>query len=154
MSSKGSHDSTVQIGSPPEDVRLTNWPLRYEPISAWSTIAATLLVAAIVGNLSQSVLMGFISLAVLNVALWRLWVPVSFELGRKGVVQTVLGRARRISWSMIAGYDIRRHGVLLLADADSSPLAAARGLFIRWGTQRDALLKIVEYYLGQRNAGF
>ena len=94
--------------------------------------------------------MGLLVFAALGLAAWRLWIPVRFEFSSNGVIQTVMGRRRRIPWAEFDRYEIRRRGVLLLADADPSPLGALRGLFVRWQNQRDELLEILDFFVNAR----
>jgi hypothetical protein len=96
--------------------------------------------------------MGLITVLALMAASWRLWIPVRFEFGSKGILQTALGRPRRIAWGEFARYEVRRQGVLLLADPQTSPLAALRGLFIRFNQQREPLLETIEFFLNSRSS--
>ena len=83
-------------------------------------------------------------------AAWRLWIPVRFEFNAKGITETVFGRRRRIPWTDFARYEVRRGGVLLLADSEPSVLAPFRGLFVRWRDQRDKLLETLDFFLTTR----
>jgi len=131
----------------PEEVHLVNWPLRDDAVRAWLGLGAAVIVAVMAAVLAESRAMGLLSFSVLAAALWRLWLPVTFQVGQKGIVHKALGRRRRIPWSRIARYEIRRDGVLLLPVEDTSPLAVMRGLYIRWGPQRDQLLAWVRHYV-------
>jgi hypothetical protein len=87
----------------------------------------------------------------LALTLWRTLLPVTFEIGVSGVTQVVVGRRRRISWPAIRGYEVRGNGVVLVPDAEITPLSPLRGLYIPWLDQRDRVLAAVEYYLQSRN---
>ena len=134
-------------GSP--SVLLVNWPLRDEGVRAWLMLALLAAAAAAAGGTVRSWPMGVLLFATLTIAAWRLWMPVTFEFGPKGVVQTVLGRRRRVGWAELTGYQIRRHGVLLLFDAEPGPLASLRGLYVRWHnqSQRDGLIETLDFYI-------
>ncbi len=136
--------------TPPRDVHLWNWPLYDDGLSAWAVVALALGTSIVTYVVGQSILMAAFCLAALALALWRLWIPVQFEFGPKGVTQTILGRTRRIPWSAVRRCEIRRAGLLLLPLADRRPLAAIRGLYIRWRGQRAELLAIMKHYLGAR----
>lgn len=137
----------------PSPVQLVNWPLRDEKLRVGLSTAILLVAAILSGRLSDSFWMGAVVLAALIGCSWRLWIPVHFELNSKGITQTVLGRRRRIPWSAVARYQLRGRGILLLADSDSSALAAFRGVFIVWNGQRDAVLDLVNFFLapGERD---
>jgi len=104
------------------------------------------LVAVGAGAATKSSLMAGLSLVSLAVAAWRLWVPVTFDLGSKGVIQRIAGRARQIPWAQFARYQALPLGLLLSTDADPTLTAAVYSLFIPWTGRRDEILKVVEYY--------
>lgn len=133
-------------------VRLVNWPLRQEPLKAAiiGLLAVALSLAA--GRLSQSYAMGCLVLVVLILASWRIWLPVQFEFSHKGIIQSVLGRRRRIPWTQVRRYEARRAGVLLLSDSVATPLSPLRGIFIRWNGHRDELMEILEAYLNPNSS--
>jgi len=101
-------------------------------------------------RVSQSAPMGGVCLGVLFVASWRMWIPISFEFSSKGVSQSVFGWQRRVPWTQIARCEIRRQGVLLLADAELTPLSPLRGVFVRWNRQREEVLGAIDYFLARR----
>ncbi len=126
---------------------MTNWPLVDDAPRAWPTIVAAFAVAVFAGYGSQSIAMGLLCFAALNAAIWRLWVPVAFELGPKGIWQTVLGRRKCFPWQAIARYEVTGRGVLLLPVDDRTPLAPLRAVYIRWRDHREQLLALVQYYV-------
>jgi len=134
--------------SAPRDVRITNWPLRDD--GPWAMLAVTLVLAVALGVtvLSASPATGLLALLALVLAMWRLWIPVTFEFSPHGVTQVVFGRRRRIAWRSIGGYRIARRGVWLLPHASELQVAAPRSLFVRGGPQLDTLLAVLAFYLG------
>jgi hypothetical protein len=131
----------------PEEVVLWNWPLRDEPLAAsllltlaagagWLTIWAT-----------ASPWLGAIIVSLLAITLWRTILPVRFELGSQGIVQTVLGWQRRTSWLQIARFELLPHGVIFCFQSEASPLATLTALYMRWRDQRDQVLAILDFYL-------
>jgi hypothetical protein len=88
---------------------------------------------------------------VINLAIWRIWIPVCFELGPRGIGQTMLGRRLRIPWRAVARYEITRRGVVFLPENNRIPL---RSLYVRWRDRREPLLELIRYYFVPRsNAG-
>ena len=136
----------------PESIRIVNWSLRDSGLSAWAVALLTLAAAIYAGQASHSWAMGIVWFTVLFIVAWRVWIPVTFDVGKKGVTQVVLGLRWRIPWSHIAGYQVRRRGVLLLADPKPSSLAPLRGVYIQWKSQRDELIELLEYFLAKRQA--
>jgi hypothetical protein len=131
----------------PKDLQLVNWPLRDDPARAWAVLAIAVGAAVGAGVLAGSLPMGSLALGALGISLWRLWIPVKFELGSRGVSQSVFGRRRRIGWSDIPSFEVRSHGVLLLPSREPLLLSRLRGLYIRFAGRREELLASVEYYV-------
>ena len=130
------------------EVRVVNWPLRRGGVGPWLLLTACVGIAVGVGVLSTNAYAGLAAIVALLISLWRLWLPVTFELGPRGVVQTVWGRTYRISWREFSRFRVLRRGVLLLVDARSSPIDVFRGLFVRFDGQRDEVLAVVNYFMG------
>lgn len=108
------------------------------------------LMAASSAVIAQSRIMGGVSFAALVMVTWRLWLPVVFEFRSRGVAYGVLGRSRQIPWSQVARFEPKRHGLLLFAEDDRSPLAPLRSIHIHWNGQRAAILEVVKYYTSAR----
>lgn len=137
----------LHIRVAPEELTFWHWPLRDRGWGAWlallAPIAAGLLVAWRFEQWWAGVLVGLVGFA----ALWRTWLPSQYTLGSTGIKERCLGFERRIGWTAIRSYEIRRHGVLLLPDDRLTPAAPLRGLYLHWGPHRNEVLAIVEYYL-------
>ena len=131
----------------PPPVQLVNWPLRDGGLRVWLWLVMLVGAAVVSGGLSRSTSMGAAIFAILIACSWRLWVPVQFEIGSKGITQTVLGHRSRIPWSAIARCDLRQSGVLFLADTAPSAFGVFRGTYVAWNGQREALLNVVEFFL-------
>jgi hypothetical protein len=150
MTSQSVHKQPAVAAPGPVELLLANWPLRDDGPLAWLVVIGAVAASVTAGFVAQSAVMGVVSFLALSIALWRLWVPVTFELGPRGVVQILFGRRRRIAWSSVARYEVRRHGVLLLSEETQGPAAALRGLYVRWGRHREELLAVIAHYLGNR----
>lgn len=95
----------------------------------------------------NSVLTGVVAALALNLALWRLWLPVEYELGASGIVEQVLGRRSKITWKEIGGYEATRRGVHLFPKSGRTRLLASRSLYIRAGRRQQQLCEMLEFYL-------
>jgi hypothetical protein len=133
----------------PGILRLTNWPLVDDGPRAWPLIVTGFGLSVFAGYWSQSIAMGALCLAVINLAIWRIWIPVYFELGPKGIGQTTLGRPSKTPWKAIARYEITRRGVVLLPENNR---ISFRSIYIRWRERREQLLELVRYYVLARSA--
>jgi hypothetical protein len=150
MTSQSVRKQPAVAAPKPVELLLANWPLRDDGPLAWLVVIGAVAASVTAGFVAQSAVMGVVSFLALSIALWRLWVPVTFELGPRGVVQILFGRRRRIAWSSVARYEVRRRGVLLLSEETQGPAAALRGLYVRWGRHREELLAVIAHYLGNR----
>jgi hypothetical protein len=146
-STRHERDSGLRIRIAPEEVTLFVWPMRQRPAGSLLAFALAAAASWLVGWSSQRLLLGLLAAAVLALTLWRTWLPVAYEVGIAGVTVIVLGRRRRIPWTAIRSYQVRDDGVLLSPDAQLTPLAPLRGLYLPWLHQRDKVLANVEYYL-------
>lgn len=129
----------------PEDVVIWNWPLRDEGLKAWIVLVAAVVVVTLVWAIGANLVFELFTCAMLALALWRLWLPVKWELGLTGVTMVVLGFRRRIPWLSVARYELRDAGVWLFADRAASP---QRGTFIAYGGQKQRVQACIQYYLG------
>jgi hypothetical protein len=129
----------------PEDVTVWNWPLRDEGLRSWAMLIGIAGVVSLIWMAVGSLPLTFLSATTLLLAVWRLWLPVKWELGLTGITQTVLGFRRRIPWLAVARFELRSDGVWLFADREASPL---RAVFIGYGGQRTKIAALVDYYLG------
>ncbi|MEQ8791793.1 MAG: hypothetical protein RIC55_36365 [Pirellulaceae bacterium] len=132
----------------PRDLRITNWPLRDDGPKVLLPVVIVATVAVCVASFVNSPATGLLALAALMLAMWRLWIPVTYEFNSQGVTQVLFGRRRRVSWRKIGGYRVRRGGVWLLPHDSELQVAAPRSLFVRGGRQLETLVAVVTFYLG------
>ena len=140
-------DGGSRIRASPEEVTIDDWPLRDRPLS--SAVAFALAAAASWGAIwaTGNPAVGAVVAIMLALTLWRTCLPVRYQLGTGGVVQSVLGWRRRIAWTSIRRYELHAEGALLSPDATATPLSPLRGLYLRWGSQRQAVIAQLEYHL-------
>ena len=94
--------------------------------------------------------MGTVCFAALMFSCWRLWLPVTFDLGTKGITQSTLVFRWRIPWRCFARYETRQRGVWLLIDAEPAPLSTLRGIYLPWSDQEDQVLAVLDFFLAAR----
>ena len=131
---------------PAFEVELHNWPLRDDGQGAWLLALAVPAASLATGYFSSSFPAGVLALLACVAATWRLWIPVTIQVGPTGIRQRIGRWESRIRWRDVRRYEICRRGVLILPASESGPLAAARGLYIRWNGRREELLEVVRYY--------
>lgn len=140
-------DSSLRIRIAPEEVTLRDWPLVDRPLGSLAAIGLAAGLSWLAGWAVGSWLVGVFVGALLALTLWRTWLPVSYELSGGGITQIVLRWRRRIAWTAIRRHEVRDGGVLLLPDADQTPLAPLRGLYLHYGRRRTDVLAHLDYYL-------
>ena len=129
-----------------ETLWLPSWPLRD---GGWRTSLPVVILLASVVFLGMSIgqtLMGILGAAALGVTMWRVLVPVSFEVGPAGVAMIVVGRRHLTRWKSIGRYEIRCGGILMLPEADAEAIDTLRGLYIPYCGQRDRLVDLFTRY--------
>jgi len=122
------------------------------PLGSAIALAAALGLAGLAGWAASSVSVGITVGLLLAITLWKTWLPVRYQLGGSGITQQVLFWRRRIPWTAIRRHELRPGGVLLAPDAELTPLAPLRGLYLHWGSRKTEVLSHLEYYLQSWNA--
>lgn len=84
-------------------------------------------------------------------SLWRLYLPVQFELSAGGITRTVLGRSRRVPWSNVGCVLRRESGVIVLRDWENGPLALLRGIYIPYNNHKLDVQAVFDFYLAGRS---
>jgi hypothetical protein len=145
--SSGSRKHPIRPTEPLPVLRWRSWPLREDLLAALILLIILAVIGLGVRWLTGRTELGLLASCVFLVAMWRYFLPVSFELNSDGVNQWVLGRHRRIPWKLIRQYKVCSRGVLLLPHADYRPVDALRGLYLPWGEHRDEVLTYLRHYL-------
>lgn len=138
---------SLHIRVAPEEVNLWHLPLRDRGLGAWIALALPLVAGLVIAWRFEQWWAGVIVAVIGYAACWRTWLPTQITLGSTGIKERCLGWERRISWTAIRSYEVRRHGLLLLPDDRLTRAAPLRGLYLHWGRHKAEVLAAVEYYL-------
>jgi hypothetical protein len=133
------------------DLRFTHWPLRDETARSLAILLSGLLLAVAAGWLHGSAWTGGLAAAAIVGCLWRLWLPVHFEFGVRGVTMSAGGRSRRVAWRDVAVCEFRRRGVVLYPSHDTSMLASLRATFVGYPPQRQQFRELLELALARQS---
>ena len=142
--------SNVRSRTAPPAASLRCWPLRDEPLQSWCVLGLAFVLAIVSGQVSGRWGIGVGIFAAVLAASWQLWMPMSFELGPKGVIRSTFIWRRRIAWSEFSRYECLPHGVFLRHCSDQMALDAVSGLFLPSQPPHTELLAVVDYYLKPR----
>lgn len=132
----------------PADVDHWNWPIRDDGWYAIGPVGIFLAAVAIGVWQGSDWRLPTATGAIAALALWRLWIPVRFELGVNGVTQNYLGFSRRIPWIAVHRFDVEPTGVWLFPTNSTKPARYVDGIFIRFGNRRSEIMSAITYYLG------
>jgi hypothetical protein len=146
------------MSSPPSDLLAEMVPLpvmqlrQWAPVDepwhlCWGLMPISLFLGAVYYAAGAWVVLA--AVAALAIALWRLWVPMRFELDARGVQQIVLGRRSFRPWSDFVRYEVDPDGVCLIPDGREYPLVRATGVNIVSKRDHVKLVHLVATYLGE-----
>jgi hypothetical protein len=132
-------------------VTLKSWPPRDEPRS-WIVLGLGFAAAIAAGQITGRWATGALILGLILAATWQFWVPVTFELGSKGVIRRVMMWRQRVAWSEFSQYETHSHGVFLRHHSDQMPFGVLNGLFLPSRPPHTDLMTVLDYYLKSRTS--
>ena len=111
--------------------------IQYRVWSLWERKLTGLAILALTAGLSFAVYhitdkwyLAFVVCLLLFGSVWRLFIPMQFELSTEGISRWTFGYRRTVLWSDIRAYVFQEEGILILPHTLRYPLDAMRGLFI------------------------
>jgi hypothetical protein len=125
-----------------------SWPIVDEWQQIWPVPAVLLVISASIGLVTGNYEFALLAMASTALVLWRLWLPITYEINSSGIDQTCFGRTVRTPWSAIRLCRVERDGVLLSPDA--GPLDCWRGLYVPWNQHRTAVLTSLAAHIARR----
>lgn len=87
---------------------------------------------------------------ILAASLWRIWLPIQFELDSRGLQQIVLGRRSFWPWSDFARHEVDPEGVALIREPRVYPLARVQGVYLPARRRHLELVQLVDTYVTHR----
>jgi hypothetical protein len=133
--------------APPEPVSWRNCAVVDDWRSFVIPIALAVILLVAIGLSTEKVWNVVFAAAVLLVVSWRVWLPTRYEASSRGIVQSYLGRARRLNWSAVARVQILPRGIRLLGDVEPSPLDPWTGLYVPCGEHRDEVAMLASQHV-------
>ncbi len=127
-----------------------SWPVAMGDRGAVLGIFAAAVIFATTAYASRSAGTAAVLSGLTLLALWRLYVPVQFELSAGGITRTVFGRSRRVPWSAVGAVVRRERGIVVLRDHEASPLGLLRAVYIPYNNHQSEVLAIFDFYLAGR----
>ena len=131
----------------------SHWPLRDEPLRSVLRLGFAAADGGAAAYASGEWFVGGIAAAAIAAAMWRMFVPVDYELGIEGVALRAWGRVRRFPWRAVGTCRFTRYGVFLYGTEDPAPVDAIGAVFVPWCGQRDAIeAQVRRFVLGEEPA--
>ncbi len=150
MSSASSRETVVP---PSRSLEFTQWPLRDEPLRSGAVLLGLLTPVLWAGWYTSQPWLPALAGPLLALTAWRLWLPVYYEFGPRGVTERVFRWQRRLAWREIGDLEYRRRGLILYPTPDRSALGMLRCLFVRVPPQDAERLRGLIDELWQRAQG-
>ncbi len=150
----GSSDGRTPVAGTavPPPIQLVRWPLRDDGTPPWLVLLGVLALAYGAGHYAQSTGMGIVALLALLFVFWKLWVPVHYEVGSRGITQKFAIWRRHVPWSSVTRFEVRYRGVVFFIDAEPHPLAAFRGLYVPCAREAADVVKLAEFFIRLRDS--
>ncbi len=127
----------------PTVVQWRSWPLADGWRRLWP-FALLISVVLMAITVSSGSFLAFALVALAFVAATRrIWLPIRYEVNSRGLVQSCLGRVRRLDWSAVQRLELLPDGLRLLWYAEPGPFDAWRSLFVPWKDHKGAVLAII-----------
>lgn len=139
----GAEFMSVPMVPPPKEIRFLVWPLWHEGLSAWLTFAACLGVSALVFHTSHAWQWGLVAFAALQIAGWRLWLPVTYRFDDRGVHQRVLAGEQSFAWRSIARLELVDNTLVLEKMPESYRIFSPCRIAIPLGPYRSQVLEML-----------
>ena len=128
-------------------MKLTNWPILREKTTTIGVLIGIVTVTAMVQLTTGKLLASLVSAAALMLSCWRLWMPVSFELGPAGMKQACWRFERLIPWMGFSGYEKQSQGVVLIPSRTYGAKSLFGSLYISCPQQQREVVALLEHYL-------
>jgi len=106
------------------------WSLWERKLSSLVILFLTVALTLAIYRLTDKTHLAVAACALLLGSVWRLFIPMQFELSSDGITQWVFGYRRTIHWREVRSYVIQKEGILILPHRTRYPLDAIRGIFI------------------------
>ena len=139
--------SVLGSESPRPTTRWRVWPLADGRLWSWSVVLVIAAIAALVGKLADSWLLGLLAAGALIATLWQFFLPVTFEICSLGIRRQALSRRRLVPWHAVRAYMFRPGGIVLLQCSDPVTVDFLNSLFVPNPPDADELLSAVRLYL-------
>lgn len=108
----------------------SSWFLLDQKGTAAILLFACFLIGWIIWHRTDQLVFGVIASGVLLLSLWRVFIPLHFEINADGIVCWAIGQKKFIAWSDIKVYQIRSNGILMLPQHDRFVLEPFRSVYL------------------------
>ena len=135
------------------ELELVNWPVRDEWIATFVTALLGVVIVVLVRVFAGCSLYAALAAAAWLVCSWKMWIPIAFTLGPRGITSKSILGSNRLAWRDIDHYKTHRQGVMIYCTENDSPLANLRGIYIASSESVEELQQLIDYYQELRRTG-
>jgi hypothetical protein len=126
------------------------WPAKERPLLALGLIVFLLVIWVAVGYIYREAVWVLIAIVLLLGAVAPFFVVTRYRLDEEGVSVMRYFTTMRKRWAELRSYYPDRNGVLVSPFPRPSRLESFRGMYLRFGGNREAVINVLEMRIGQR----
>lgn len=141
---------TPDTRNPTSELEWQVWPARERPLLSIGLIVLLIVVWVGVGVIYREVIWVFLAVVLLLGAVAPFFVITRYRLDEEGVSTQRYFATTRKRWAELRSYYPDQNGVLVSPFSRPSRLENFRGLYLRFGGNREAVLNVLEMRIGQR----
>lgn len=142
--------SSRELESQTPEISVLHWPIRDEWLGGGITLGLFFILAVIAYWRTENLWLATLLAGVMLISVWRMLLPVRFDLGPRGIVQKSLLGTRKTSWREIHHYRMHGKGAILYPSTDEGMLANLSAIQISAPQTLAQLEEVIHYYLDVR----
>lgn len=128
-------------GSPSRTFRFRHWALWHQPLRAMVPLALGVLIAIGIAFVDGRWRTFLLALGVVLATTWHLWLPVTWEIGPRGLAQRIGFLTRRMRWQQVELVRVGTEGFVVRPSGCSSWVASLRSLYVPYPPDKRELTK-------------
>ena len=141
---------TLEEATPPFTYEWKVWPAKERPLLSFGLIVFLFAVWIAVGYIYREVVWVFLAVILLLGAVAPYFVITCYGLDREGISVKRYFTTTRKKWGELRSFYPDKRGVLVSPFANPSRLENFRGVYLRFGGNREKVLAVLEQNIGQR----
>jgi hypothetical protein len=141
---------TAEAAPPTPPLEWSAWPAREKPLFALGLVLFLLAIWVAVGYVYREAVWVLLAVILLLGAVAPFFVITRYRLDEEGVSMKRFVTTMKKRWEELRSYYPDKNGVLVSPFAKPSRLENFRGVYLRFGGNREKVLAVLEQNIGQR----